>query len=237
MSKIYRDSFRYFFASLPALVGFAAIIEVLLWVLQPRSESSATFGALVIVAYFFHRHFLFGETLSLGKPKAGAGVPPYKFGWFVLVSLGIILVPVAVGLGLAFGYLGRPSAVALMLIFLPVYLLTLSLFGTALPATVARDNTYHLSQGLRATFSTMWRLVLGPGVIGAVVLVLTVLGGNALGAAGVQDGSLIVLAYYVVIRTMGFLTTIIAVAVLCEMYRRTRPAPSGSILPTDQTPA
>lgn len=65
MRKIYRDSFRYFLTSLPMLLGFAAMIEVALWIFQPKREFAMTFPALVILAYFFHRHFLFGETLTL----------------------------------------------------------------------------------------------------------------------------------------------------------------------------
>jgi hypothetical protein len=228
MTKIYRDSFRYFLASLPALLAFGALIEVLLWVLQPKSETSVTFVGLTIVAYYFHRHFLFGEGFSLRTGKPANGAPPFKFGWFMLVSGALILLPVGLGLGLAFGYLDRPSPAAMLLIFFPVYLVTLSLFGTALPATVARDNTYHISQGLRATFSTMWRLVLGPGVVGVVILVATVVLGRALGSLGVTQNSLVTLAYYTVIRTLGFLTTIFAVAVLCEMYQRTRPSANAS---------
>jgi hypothetical protein len=39
----------------------------------------------------------------------------------------------------------------------------------------------------------------------------------------VAEDSLIMLGYFTLLRTLGFLTTIIAVAVLCEMYHRTRP--------------
>jgi hypothetical protein len=223
MTKIYRESFRFFLSSLPVLLMFAVMIEGLLWFLQPRSETSISFFALTILAYLFHRHFLFAETLSLRSQKPASGMPALKFGWFMLVSAALTLVPVGVALGLAFGYLGRPTPGAMILAFVPIYLVTLSLFGTALPATVARDSTYRVSQGLRATLSTMWRLVLGPGVIGVALMVTTVFASNALGSLGVAEDSLIVLAYYIVLRTLGFLTTIFAVAVLCEMYRRTRP--------------
>jgi hypothetical protein len=65
ISKIYRGSFGYFFASLPALLAFAAIIEVMLWVLESKRESTISLVALLFVVYAFHRHFLFGETLSV----------------------------------------------------------------------------------------------------------------------------------------------------------------------------
>jgi hypothetical protein len=234
MKKIYRESFGFFLSSLPALLLFAAVIEGLFWILQPKSEVAGSFVALTFVAYYIHRHFLFGETLSFRTQKPSPGAPAFKFGWFMLVSAGLIFVPIGIGLALATIYLDRPSTVAMLMIFLPIYLITLSLFGTALPASVARDNTYRVSQGLRATFATMWRLVLGPGVVGFVILLTTIFAGNALGSLGVTEEGLVTLGYYTLIRTLGFLTTIIAVAVLCEMYRRTRP---GTRVGPDPGPA
>jgi hypothetical protein len=239
MVRIYRESFRFFLASLPVLIVYAAIIEVMLWVLQPKTESTVSFVALTIVAYMIHRHFLFDETLSFGKPKSIPGAPAFKFGWFALLSGGLLLVSLGIGLGLAVGTFDRPSPAAMLLIFLLIYLVTLSFFGLALPASVARDGSYRLSQGLRSGFQTMWRLVLGPGVIGFALLTATALSGNALVSLGVTEDSNLMLAYYIALRTMGFLTTIIAVAVLCEMYRKTRPDPhlgKGPAAP-DQMPA
>ncbi len=86
-----------------------------------------------------------------------------------------------------------------------------------------RDGGYRLSQGIAATFSTMWRLVLGPGVIGFVLLLTIVLSANALKSLEMAEGSLTALAINIIMRPIGFLTTIFAVAVLCEMYRRIRP--------------
>ena len=39
MFQIYRDSFRFFAATFPLLLGIGAVIEILLWVLQPRSDT------------------------------------------------------------------------------------------------------------------------------------------------------------------------------------------------------
>lgn len=226
MRKIYLESFRFFLSSLPALLLFAALIEGLLWFLQPRSESTATFVGLTIVAYYIHRHFLFGEGLTMTmKPALAEGAPPVKFGWFVLISAALLVVPIGVALGIAFQFPAPQVPGVLVIAMFPLYLLVLSLFGTALPATVARDGTYRVSQGVRATFGTMWRLVLGPGLVGLVLLAATVASGPALEALGTPEKNPILLACYIVLRTLGFLTTIIAVAVLCETYRRTRPEP------------
>jgi hypothetical protein len=240
MLKIYRESFAFFLSSLPALLLFAAVIEGLLWFLQPRSESSVTFVALTIVAYYIHRHFLFGERLTLTmKHGTAEGAPPMKLGWFILLSAALLLVPIGVALVIAVQFPDPQGRGVMVLVLFPIYLLVLSLFGTALPATVARDGTYRLSQGLRATFKTMWRLLLGPGVIGLMLLAATIVSTQAMEALGTPEESLILLAYYTVLRTLGFLTTIFAVAVLCEMYRRTRPAPyvEKGPGPIGQTPA
>lgn len=226
MTKIYWDSLRFFLASLPALLLFALMIEGLFWVWQPRSEGSVSFVALTIIAYYFHRHFLFGETLGFRNQKPADGAPPYKFGWFLLISGGLLLVPL--GLALSLFSVQRAAPVLIVLYALPVYLLTLSLFGLSLPAVVARDGTYRPSQGLRAAFGTAWRLILGPGVVGALMIALAVIADRAL--RSVPEDSLILLASFTVLRTLGFLTTIFAVAVLCDMYHRTRPKPRAGDL-------
>lgn len=239
MLKIYRESLRYFLASLPALLIIAAVIEGLLWLLEPKRESTLSFAALIFLAYYFHRHFLFGETLSFRNQKPEVGAPPFKVGWFFTISIVLILGTLGIGIAVAVSLLGRPQTGIVMLVYVATYLVTLSLFGTALPAAVARDNTYRLAQGLRATFSTMWRLILGPGIVGLLLLLAFGAANQALGQFDLPDDSLAVLAMNILTRTLGFLTTIFAVAVLCEMYRKTRPEPrdpQGSGV-GDQTPA
>ncbi|WP_309663645.1 hypothetical protein [Tabrizicola sp.] len=235
MLDIYRKSWRYFFASLPALVLFAAVIETCIWYLQPKSESSVTFIALAILAYFFHRHFLFGEAFSLTRQKPDAGAPPMKFGWFILLSGALILVPFGLALILALQIMpgGSPAPRiigAMLLLAMPLYLIALSFFGTTLPALVVRDGSYRVSQGLRSGFQTLWRLLIGPALFGAVLIALLYKVGAVLDNAGMQGDSAATLAWFILIRTLGFFTTILAVAVLCEMYRRTLPAALGPIV-------
>jgi hypothetical protein len=239
MSKIYRESFGYFLSSLPVLMAFAVMIEAMLWVMQPLSGASLSIVLLTAIAYSFHRHFLFGETLTLHNGTPAEGAPPMKLGWFILISAGLIVVPTGIALIVVFGFVDVPSPGVVILTLMPVYLVTLSLFGTALPATVARDGSYRLSHGLRATLQTMWRLVLGPGVVGAVLFAAGLASVLTLQALGVPEDSLIMLGYSTLATTFGFLSTIIAVAVLCEMYRRTRPDPQLGQGPStpDQTPA
>ena len=227
MSQIYRESFRYFAATFPLLLGIGAFIEIFLWVLQPRSDTASSV-ALIILAYYFHRHFLFGEAFTLRSHQPAEGAPPLKLGWFILISIGMILLPVAVALALTFGMVADHSQGTLLLFLFPTYLLVLGLFGTALPATVARDGTYRLSQGLRVALPTMGKLILGPGLVGLVLLVATIAAARALTAEGFTQNSPVLLVLNIATRTTGFLTTILAVAVLCDAYRKTRPHPHSA---------
>jgi hypothetical protein len=235
MIQIYRKSFAYFFVSLPVLIGYAALIEGLLWLLEPRAEATVTAPALFIIAYFFHRHFLFGETLSLGKPNQVPGTPGLNPGWFLAISFLLMILPVGIAVPVALNVSTEHGQGILIMIVFPLYLAVLSLFGTALPASVSREGTYRLSEGLRATFQTMWRLILGPGLVGLAVVAGVVLADQALARLTLAEDSLAMLVWFVAVRTLGFLSTIHAVAVLCEMYRRTRPT-SGTGL-ADQRPA
>lgn len=240
MTHIYRGSFGFFLSALPALLIFATVIEGLLWVFQPKSGSAGTFVALTIIAYYFHRHFLFGEALTFKtQPAVADGAPPMKFGWFMLISAALIAVPVGMALAMAFQYPSGQVLGVMLIVLFPLYLLMLSLFGMALPAAVARDGTYRLAQGIRFAIGTMWRLIVGPGLVGLILLAATLGGGYAVDTLGVPERSLILLAWYIVLRTLGFLTTILAVAVLCEMYCKSRPAPrSGQKTgPSAQMPA
>ena len=236
MIRIYREAFRYFLTSLPLLIAFSALAKILLWVLEPKSKSAITLVPLIILAYYFHRHFLFGEPISLWRHTSAVSAPPVRFGRFFLVNAALLFGPLALGLVLAFSVLGRPSPDVFVLIFLLLYLLGLSMFGTALPATVAQDSAYRLSTGLRLTLSTMWRLVLGPGLVGLASLAATAFGSLLLGKMGFGEHSLVILAFYIVMSTIGLLSTILAVAVLCEMYRKGRPAPRRDQIPASQAP-
>ena len=172
MVEIYRKSLRFYWQSLRMLLLFSAAIEGMTLLLQPKHGAAITLVPLLIIAYMFHRHFLFDEQLTFGssKGKAAPGSPPIKFGWFMLASVGLILLPAALAMiwlikfapdvkdrGQQTGYI--------LLIMPPIYLIVLSAFGTALPALVERNRAYKLSSGLRATFQTMWRLLLGPAVV------------------------------------------------------------------------
>lgn len=232
MIEIYRKSIAYIVKNLAFLIAFAALIEGLIWVMKPRHESAATLVPLIFLAYLFHRYFLFGEDLTLRRTTQRDDVPPMKFGWFMLVSAGFVLVPVATAIAMLIPFVAggsdKDTAVGLaLLIGALAYLLALSLFGTVLPALVARDRSYRLSDGIRVTFQTMWRLLVGPGVVGLAGYVIAVLITRLQTSLGISPGSLAELGLLVLFRIMGFMTTILAVAVLCSMYRKVTPGPEA----------
>ena len=218
------------FPCLRMLLLFSAAIEGMTLLLQPKHEAAITLVPLLIIAYLFHRHFLFDEQLTFSsKGKAGLGARPIKFGWFILASVGLILAPAALAViwlikfapdvkdrGQQTGYI--------LLIMLPIYLIVLSAFGTALPALVERNRAYKLSSGLRATFQTMWRLLLGPALVGAVVFVATILLATKLETNPAFLSKTGQFVYAVLNDTLGFLPTLLAVGVLCHVYQKIKPA-------------
>lgn len=225
MTQIYRDSFRFFRDAFPVLLLMGTVLECFIWYFQPSAEGASTAVALFFLAYLFHRHFLFGEKLHLGRPETAPAAPPHKFGWFFAASVALLIAPMAIAIPLAISLSDGFSDLGLLAIFLALYLLSLSMFGTVLPASVARDGTWRLSLGLRGTGVTMLRLLLGPAVAGLILLVVFGFSENWLLSEGFQPDGMAFLASFILARTFGFLTTILAVAVLCQSYRDLRPHP------------
>lgn len=227
MIAIYRSAFGYFARSLPFLLAMAALLEGLTLLLPSTGMQGGRWVALLVMAYLFHRHFLFGEVLTWKKPETAA--PPIKFGWFLTANLALILALVALAFLLASLLVGPISTTstevfvgAFLLVLFPLYLVFLSLFGMGLPALVARNSAYRLTTGLKASPRIALGLILGPGLAGGLILALTFLFVAWFG--DLPDHS--PFGQWVLgtlITTLGFLPTILAVAVLCQAYRRAYP--------------
>ena len=141
MSKIYRESLAFFLASFPVLLAAAALMEGLLWVTGSTSDTGF-FGAMILAAYLFHRHFLFGEAMTFSRQPAGAAWSVSRVGTFLLVSVGVVLVPLILGLILTFAMFDDPPFAMVFLVMMALYLLALGLFGLwlhALQAGIDRD--------------------------------------------------------------------------------------------------
>ncbi len=92
MTKIYRESLAFFIASLPTLLVLAVLMEGARCLLPYHVGLLFAFATKSILAYFFHRHFLFGEPLKFTRRQQDAAAPPIKIGWFVVTSLALLSV-------------------------------------------------------------------------------------------------------------------------------------------------
>lgn len=225
MQKIYRDSVAYYVRSLPALLVVSALMEALAR-MQDHDLGSNLFLSLIAI-HFFHRHFLFGEPFSFSKPAPNA--PQMRYGKFGFVSLLIIFVPLAIALLVVLLPLtdlaqDRDTLVGLvLLVFLPLYLIVLSLFGTLLPAAVQGNKSFRVVHGMRAWFQVMWRLLLGPGVVGAAFFAGAVGWATLAFRYRLPEGPVAEFITNTVLGAIGFLPSILAVAVLCDVYKRIAP--------------
>jgi hypothetical protein len=156
-------------------------------------------------------------------------VPEHGYGWFLLISLAIFVVAVTVATTATYaiappGSETRQFASVAGLLFFPLYLLCLSLFGTTLPASVARAGNYRLAMGMRVTLGTMWRLIAGPALVFPLLLApIFAIDWLAKGIPALQ-GAIGQIVIGALITTIVVLPSVMAVAVLCHMYQKITPA-------------
>jgi hypothetical protein len=223
MLDIYRKSFRYYWSVLPVLIAVMAVTETLLWYFEPKQPGIMMLVPMLLITYQFHRHFLFGETLGFGKPPEGA--PPQKFGWFIVISIALLCIPALLAAALV-------SAIApkglealqmlglLIMVFAPIHLLSLSMFGTALPASMSRNGRFRMASGIKNTFGTMLRLIAGPGLASVPALGFYIALGYLSGTVPALQNTAGQLAISVLVTTASFLPSLLVVAVLCHMYQK-----------------
>ncbi len=225
MIDIYRRFWQFLQQSVLALVLVAALIEGLVLIFPSNSNDVGVTIALLFFVYFMHRYFLFDEPLTMWKHRSVDGAPAARPVRFAFIALALIVIPVVAGL-IASRYLLPADAPReafirwTILSTLPFYLLVLSMFGTSLSASVARQPGYRVSLGLRATFATMWPLVLGPGILGLVSLMLALLLARLQGAWPPLATPVGTFAVAVFLQCLSLANSALAVAVLCAMYRR-----------------
>lgn len=232
MLALHRKAFACFRQSWLLLLGVSALVAALtLWLPELRGNAGIA-AALLFLSYYFHRHFLFGEAVGLAAAPVAAGAPPRRPARFVLVALAITLAPqlVAAAALLRLMPAGLPPAAAFwaaVLVGLAVALGTLGLFGTAMPAAVARDPRWRPGAGLPLAALVMCRLLTGPGLallaLAAGVTGLALAGAPVTGNPHPAQGFLLGL----LVTFLGFYPSVLTVAILCEAYRRIVPAPAG----------
>lgn len=225
MFTIYRKSLGYWYTALPVLLILAAILVGLeLWAAASgrNISSTANSGAMIFIIYFFHRHFLFHEAPLTLRPD-----PSHKVKrpiWlFFLVSLALALLPaIATGVIATSLAQNRDQILgAFLLVGCPIYLGVFSLFATALPASIDRDPRYSLAAALRQAPRMAGLVLAGPVLTGILLLALFIATTRFFPAAE----STPVRAFLVgtVQQTAGFLTSILAAATFCHVYRRIVP--------------
>jgi hypothetical protein len=231
MTKLYLGAFQVYWSSLPVLLSLAALIEALIWLFQPAHPDVLAWVPHLLIIYQFHRHYLFGEHVFAFRQSANA--KPQRFGWFMLLSTALLLVPgfIAIAAIPTHVALAMPMQQLGLLMLLTTglfYLIALSLFGTALPALVARSGKYRLSAGLKMALGTLWRLAVGPGLVQIIVFgLLTGVDGVLLHTPAAQTEA-VQFMMAIIATTLSFLPSLLGVAVLCHMYEEIIAATPGA---------
>lgn len=238
MIEIYRKSFRFARESWLWLLVLALVLSAADRFLEGKHGSGGRFVAFMFVLYYFHRCFLFGEKMTGFKAATPApGVPRFSAGRFILVSLAVIVLPSTIAgvmaIILAAQQFSKDATVGFaILILLPLYWLSLSLFGTAMPAAVDRDPRYKLRAGLRKTFAMMWRLLLGPGLCNLVLYSAIIALAWAEGRMATPLPPVAAFVQSVLVNLIGVFPAIVGVATLCHVYRMIVPTPVPTPAPT-----
>lgn len=229
MFDIYKKALRYWWSSLPALVFFSAVIaglEALLSSSGSKAGTASSFGATLFIIWYFHRHFLFHEAplTSLNHPDHKVKRP---FGRFMLVSFALVFLPlvplVLISAGLSAGTAEQGAVAGVFaLVIGPLYLATFSLFATALPASIDRDPRYRLLAGMRQAPRMAGYILAGPVLTATVLVALFLFALWRLPAAwGASPTAMFVTG--TIAQTLGFLTSAVAAAAFCQVYRRIVP--------------
>ncbi|MGL4309090.1 MAG: hypothetical protein ACRCSU_01285 [Paracoccaceae bacterium] len=229
MIEIYRKSFDLFRNNVVQFLIIALVLETIELFMEPMQSRGGKIAAYYFLLYFFHRHFLFGEQLAAFNPSKSVNSPPMKAGLFILISLMVMAVPLGIAVTAAMNLetspLQKGEFIGLVALFsLPLYLLSLSVFGTAMPAAVARDPRYRLWSGMKMTLSMMWRLLLGPGLCHALLLaaIFALKWAEKWTLAPLSPAPAFIEG--ITIRLAGFFPAVVGVAVLCHVYRMVVPA-------------
>jgi hypothetical protein len=236
--SIYRQAFVCFGHSWWYFLAIAMLLEIAPAVSSSKlNEWTLSLILTFFFAYAIHRHFLLGEELTWkGRDKR---LRPQTTGRFLLVSFFMLLVPMAFAFwtvismrsGIDDDESRQRLASGIVALGIVIYWIMLAVFGTALPAAAVGDRfgiglTLHRA---RATFlRVLFQLFAGPTLFTILLVVTRLLIERVTGvefglydatekfsAAGFVFGS----AY----GTTGLISTTLAVAVLCNAYRRVEP--------------
>ena len=239
---VYPAAYRAFRANWQAMV-IVAIAFVFLDAIEPTKFSSAASDLLVpiglsfFVAFLIHRTIIHGPAKNWQKKSEGDDTQK-GFYWRSVIIVGIFIVLVAIPFAISmliFGSAANPLEEKLnaamffgFIIGLPFYGVFLSLWGTILPATVARDDASFKAayqKGRPNFWYTYGRMIIGP----VLVVVLFVVAINTVAKIGVpvsvyQDGQFDPVGSIIagLLHFVSLFTTALAATVLCKTYLRAK---------------
>lgn len=240
MISIYRKSFTTIRQYWSFFLLIAVGLEVASAVLDSRAQLGGELFIWYSFVYFLHRNFLLGEgpEVAFGSGKGGKPSGRRAFLWVsfcyfaVLFGLTLLLV-----VKLA-AQIPDKDLIAFFVVLALIALnwVGLSIFGTAFPASAIGDS-YGFAATLRRARSTglgtAWRLLLGPGLFSAIGLAVFFIWpishdltpGLEL-ADFQQPFSVLLIAKGLLglaLRLTGMVSSTLAVAILCNAYRRSLP--------------
>jgi hypothetical protein len=246
MREIYRQFWRLMVQMTPIYLLLVVLLEVLDRVFPTTgAHNTATGIGLIYMAFYLHRHILTGEPISLWRSKPrpltlpGTARQRYvrpKAGRFlfttILIIFGTVLLTIPALPMLVSHNGGRGGELKFLAVAEAVYLVILSVFGTALPAAAMHEpGGFRLT--LRRARRTFWMifggLILGPGLVTLLAIALLfamVVGWELLPALHVAPWAapLAMLASGA-LRFIGLTSMTMAVVVLCRAYRHVATAP------------
>ena len=235
MIRIYREAWEGFRTIFWSLVLASVTLELAPVLLGDTGSLGLTIFVLASVGYTAHRYFLFGET---GLEKRGTHAVKPRLGRFFLVTIAAIVLLIAISL-LVVDFRtfadGRPPTLGVSLTVGAIWAVLLTGFGTIFPAAAAGTSLSlnAILRRIRIGFvPTVVGFVIGPlpfylMFFGALMVV-----GNFWTVPDYVSGAplaenVVALTAGALLRLIGFFGTMLAVAVLCDAYRRAEPAPLG----------
>ncbi len=235
MIEIYKKSWACIVTNWPIYLSIAVAIEALPLFSRPLSADIMSLIYLTLFAYALHRHFLYGELVDpVPFRKNLPGKPAQKLGLFFAISTAMIFASTIVGFLFAPAIVPQTilshglGRIFVVLVISGFYLILLGIFGTTLPASVdLLPNTYKFEAGVEETLPVIGRLLLGPVLAGMIMGALTFFTYYALftfkafGPMATTATSDFV--FGAILRLCGMAGTTLAVAVLCDAYRKIVP--------------
>ncbi len=220
------------------LLAFSAILTVFGEAFPNfHGNLAGSFGATVILIYFFHRQVLFDLRIPVfGKPVApdSAKVPENSMVRFILVSVFFIQIPLVAAVAAATkwetvhgGFESRQFVANSMVISAVLLWILLSVFGTLLPAAASRQPfsvPRAWQAGRKTGLVVAFQLLVFVGLSYAAVFALAMLVTWAFGST--LDAPPLSYAVEIIFGALFLLPSLMTVVILVRAFKRAYPMSS-----------